>query len=75
MLIVHFHEVVIDDRHVMHIQGVGIQETTEGLIMRVADSTTWVLLRRCPNLPHMEFNIIFGQSAESCIVLDLVVLQ
>jgi len=35
VLIVDFHEVVVDDGHVTDIRGVGIQETKEGL--RVAE--------------------------------------
>ena len=73
MLIVDFPEVVVDDGHVTDIQGVGIQETMEG--MRVAEFHHLDLVETLPELVPNGIQHHFGQSAESCIVLDLVVLQ
>ena len=51
VLIVDFHEVVVDDGHVTDIQGVGIQETMEGL--RVAEFHHLGFVETLPELvPH-----------------------
>ena len=36
---------------------------------------TWVLFRRCPNLPHMELSIILVRARRTWIILDFVILQ
>ena len=69
VLIVDFHEVVVDDGHMTDIHGVVIQETMEGL--RVAEFHHLVLLRRCPNLSHMEFNIILAR-AQSPVLYSIL---
>ena len=73
VLTVDFHEVVVHDGHVTDIQGVGIQETMEGL--RVAEFRHLGLVETLPELAPHGIQHHFGQSAESSIVLDLVVLQ
>jgi len=73
VLILDFHEVIVDVGHVTDIQGVGIQETMEGL--RVAEFHHLGLVETLPELAPHGIQHHFGQSAESCIVLDLVVLQ
>ena len=73
ILIVHFHQVIVFDGDVTHIQGVGIQETVKGLgVFKIFDLGLVETLSKLA--PHgIEHH--FGQSAESRIVLDLVVLQ
>jgi len=73
MLVVHFHEVVIDDRHVTDIQGVGIQETVEGL--RAAEFFDLGLVEKLTKLAPHGIQYHLGQSAQTFIFLDLVVLQ
>ena len=73
VLIVDFHEVVVDDGHMTDIHGDGIQETMEGL--RVNELHHLGLVEMLPELVPHGIQHHFGQSAESCIVLDLVVLQ
>ena len=73
MLIVDFHEVVVDDGHVTHIQGVSIQETVEGSgVIKFFDLG---LVEKLTELAPHGITYHFGQSGETRIVLDLVVLQ
>ena len=73
MLIVTFHEVVVDDGDVADIQDVGIQETMEGL-----GFVEWFDLDLVETLPELATHGIehhFGQLPQTRILLDLVVLQ
>jgi len=73
MLIAHFHEVVVDDGHVTHIQGIGIQETVKGLgVVKFFDLG---LVETLPKVAPHGIEHHFGQSEQTRIVLDLVVLQ
>ena len=73
MFIVDFHEVVVDDGRVTHIQGVGIQETVEGsAVIKFFDLG---LVEALPEPAPHGIKHHFGQSAQTRIVLDLVVLQ
>ena len=69
----HFHHGVVDDGHVTHVQGVGIQETVKGLgIIKLLDlGLVETLSKFAPHgiEPH------FGKGPQTCIVFDLVVLQ
>ena len=65
VLIVDFHEVDVADGHVTDIQGVGTQETMEGL--RVAEFHHLGLVETLPKLVPHGIQHHFGQSAESCI--------
>ena len=72
MLIVDFHEVVVDDGDVTDIQGIGIQETVEGL--GVAKFFDLGLVQTLPELPPHGIEHHFGQSAQTFISLNFVVL-
>jgi len=73
ILIVHFHKVIVDDGHVTHIQGIGIQETMEGLgVVKFLDLG---LVETLSKLALHGIEHHFGQSAQTRIVFDLVVLQ
>ena len=69
----YLHHGVIDDGHVTHVQGIGIQETVKVLgIIKLSDLGLVETLSE--PAPHgIEHH--FGQRAQTCIVFDLVVLQ
>ena len=73
MLIVVFHHVIIDDEDVTDVQGVGIQETMEGLV--VTEFFDLGLVETLPELAPHGIEHHCGQRAETRIVLDLVILQ
>jgi len=73
ILIVHFHQVIVFDGHVTHIQGIGIQETMEGL--GISELFDLDLVETLSKLAPRGIGHHFGQSAQTRIVLDLVVLQ
>ena len=64
---------VVDDGHVTHIQVVGIQEEVEGL--GVTEFFYLGLVETLSELAPHGIQHHFGQSAQTRIVLDLVVLQ
>ena len=67
------HHVVIDDGHVTHVQGIGIQETVKSLgIVKLLDLG---LVETLAELAPHGIEHHFGQRAQTCIVFDLVVLQ
>ena len=73
MLIVNVHEVVVHDGDVTDIQAVGIQETVEGL--GVVECLDLDLVETLPELAPCGIQHHFGQLPQTCIVLNLVVLQ
>ena len=73
ILIVHFHHVFVDDGHVTHLQGIGIQETVKGLgVVKFLDLG---LVETSPKLAPNGIEHHFGQRAQTFILLDLVVLS
>ena len=73
MLIVDFHEVVVFDGDMTDLHGVGIQETVEGL--GVVECLDLDLVETLPELAPHGIQHHFGQLPQTCIVLDLAVLQ
>ena len=73
MLIVAFHEVVVFDGHVTDIQAVGIRETMEG--SGVAEFFDLGFVETLSELAPHGIQHHFGQSAQTWIVFDLIVLQ
>ena len=69
----HLHHGVIDDEHVTHVQGIGIQEKVKGLgIVKLLDLG---LVETLSELAPHGIEHHFGQRAQTCIVFDVVVLQ
>ena len=67
-----FDHAVVDDEHVAHVQGIGIQETVKGLgIVKLLDLG---LVETLSELAPHGIEHHFGQRAQTRIVFDLVVL-
>ena len=73
ILIMNFDHGVVDDEHLTHVQGVGIQETVKGLgIVKLLDLG---LVETMSELTLHGIEHHFGQGAQTRIVFDLVVIQ
>ena len=73
ILIMNLYHGVVHDGHVTHVQGIGIQEMVKGLgIVKFFDLG---LVQTLAELAPHGIEHHFGQRAQPCILLDLIVLQ
>ena len=73
VLVVDLYHLVVHDGHVTHVHFVSIQETVKGLgIIKLLDLR---LVQTLSELAPHGIEHHFGQGAQPCILLDLVVLQ
>ena len=73
MLVVHLNHVVIDDGHMTYIQGIGIQETVEGL--RIIKGLDLGLVGALSKLAPHGVEHEFSEGTQPRILLDVSVVQ